>query len=91
MNLSEEELASEEMRIRTELMLRDIKKFARGTADEKINSEAEYYFSNEEIEKIKTIANKYDISLYDAMALIFFEALLLGKKEEYKKNILIKL
>jgi hypothetical protein len=86
MNLSEDELVSEEMRIRTELMLRDIKKFARGTADEEINSEAEYCFSAEEIEKIKTIAKRYDISLYDAMALIFFEALLLGKKDEYKEK-----
>jgi hypothetical protein len=86
MNISDEDFISEEMKIRTELLLRDIKTLARNIADEEIDKELEYSFSNEQMENLKVISEMYSISLYDAMALIFYEAVLGAKIDEYKEK-----
>jgi hypothetical protein len=86
MNISDEDFISEEMKIRTELLLRDIKALARNIADEEIDKELEYSFSNEQMENLKIISKRYNISLYDATALIFYEAVLGAKIDEYKEK-----
>ena len=78
---SEHDNKKELQKLRALLIIEDLKHIAENEEIEKMEEDLEYNFSDSEMEIVKVMAEEYDISLQDAMALAYAEAILIEKKE----------
>ncbi len=78
---SENDKIKELQKLRTLLIIEDLKHIAENEEIEKMEKNLGYNFSDSEMEIVKVMAEEFDISLQDAMALTYAEAILIEKKE----------
>ena len=78
---SENDKTKRLQKLRALLIIEDLKHIAENEEIEKMEENLEYNFSDSEMEIVKVMAEEFDISLQDAMALTYAEAILIEKKE----------